>query len=101
MKIKYKQIIITFIIIVLSVVPISYFIANQREKERLDSILKRSTFETRLMAGTALNILLVNGGDLRNTKLDLKDSSTRTLSSFRQGPGITAISSHSIIMQKK
>ena len=73
MKIKYKQIIITFIIIVLSVVPISYFIANQREKERLDSILKRSTFETRLMAGTALNILLVNGGDLRNTKLDLKE----------------------------
>ncbi len=73
MKIKFK-LILTFIIIILAAcLPLSLFILNQQEKQKLALITHQGEINSRILARTTLNILMMNGGDIRGSMVDSQD----------------------------
>ncbi|HOO72794.1 MAG TPA: SpoIIE family protein phosphatase [Spirochaetota bacterium] len=76
MKLKFKQIILFTVIILISVIPLSIFIIKHQEQDRISSLIKRSETECRMFVRTALNVLLINGGDIANARLDLAEMIT-------------------------
>ncbi len=73
MKLKFK-LILTFIIIILTAtLPLSLFILNQQEKQKLALINHQGEINSRIMARTTLNILMMNGGDIQSSMVDSQD----------------------------
>jgi two-component system, sensor histidine kinase ChiS len=73
LKIKYKLIIIFIIIILIATLPLSLFILNQQEKQKVLIITHQGETNSRILARTTLNILLMNGGDIGSSMVDAKD----------------------------
>ena len=73
MKIKYKLIIIFIFIILIATLPLSLFILNQQEKQKILIVTHQGEINSRILARTTLNILLMNGGDVGSSKVDIKD----------------------------
>ena len=73
MKIKYKLIIIFIFIILLATLPLSLFILNQQEKQKILLITHQGEINSRILARSTLNILLMNGGDVASSMVDAKD----------------------------
>ncbi|OHD71653.1 MAG: hypothetical protein A2W19_02325 [Spirochaetes bacterium RBG_16_49_21] len=73
MKIRYKLVIIFIFIIVAASLPLSLFILSQQEKQKLALVKHQGETNSRILARTTLNILLMNGGDIRSSRVDAKD----------------------------
>ncbi|MBN2160562.1 MAG: SpoIIE family protein phosphatase [Spirochaetes bacterium] len=73
MKIKYKLILIFVMVILAATLPLSLFILNQQEKQKLEIVTRQGEINGRVLARTVLNILLMNGGDVRSSMVDAKD----------------------------
>ena len=76
MKLKYKLILLFSIIIIASLLPISFFILRHQEEERIELLLRRSIIDCRMLAHSAMNVLLMSGGDISAAKLDLGEMIT-------------------------
>lgn len=74
MKLKYKLILILILVILAASLPLSLFILNQQEKERLDLIFTQGDANSRILAHTILNILMMNGGDVDSSKVDARET---------------------------
>ena len=70
MKIKYKLIFIFIFIILISSLPLSTFILDRQEKEKLSMIIHQGEIYSKILASSLLNIILMNGGDLDASKID-------------------------------
>ncbi|OHD66856.1 MAG: hypothetical protein A2176_12365 [Spirochaetes bacterium RBG_13_51_14] len=73
MKIRYKLILIFILIILAATLPLSIFILNQQEKQKLNLITHQGEINSRILARTTLNILLMNGGDISSSMVDAKE----------------------------
>ncbi len=73
LKIKYKLIIIFIFIILIATLPLSLFILDQQEKQKILIITHQGEINSRILARTTLNILLMNGGDITSSMVDAKD----------------------------
>jgi two-component system sensor histidine kinase ChiS len=76
MKIRYKLILIFILIILAASLPLSFFILNQQERQKIDLLKHQGETNSRILARTTLNILLMNGGDVRSAMVDAKDMIT-------------------------
>ncbi len=75
MKIKYKLTLIFILIIVAASLPLSLFILNKQEKEKITNLTNMGRLFAMITAETAHNMLIMNGGDIEAAKIDLKDMS--------------------------
>ncbi len=73
MKIKYKLIVIFIAVITLAALPLALFILERQEKERIDLIVHQAAINTRILARSTLNILLMNGADIPASRVDSKE----------------------------
>lgn len=73
MKIRFKLILTFILIILIASLPLSLFILNQQEKQKLDLITHQGEINSRILARTTLNILMMNGGDIWSSMVDAKD----------------------------
>ena len=76
MKIRYILIIAFILTVLLASVPLSIGILTRQENEKLAMIAKQGRLNAQIIAFSALNILLLNGGDLRSSMVDIKDMLT-------------------------
>ncbi|TAL31010.1 MAG: response regulator [Spirochaetes bacterium] len=74
MKIKYKLIIIFVFIIVASTVPFGLFILSQAENESLDTLSQQGKYYSWILSRSASNTLLLNGGDIEASRVDIQDT---------------------------
>lgn len=73
MKLKFK-LVLTFIVIILAAtLPLSLFILNQQEKQKLALITHQGEINSRILARTTINILMMNGGDIQSSMVDARD----------------------------
>ncbi len=73
MKLKFK-LILTFIIIILTAsLPLSLFILSRQEQQKLALITHQGEINSRILARTTLNILMMNGGDIQSSMVDSQD----------------------------
>jgi two-component system sensor histidine kinase ChiS len=73
LKIRFKLILTFILIILIASLPISLFILNQQEKQKLEMISHQGNINSRILARTTLNILMMNGGDVRSSIVDAKE----------------------------
>jgi len=73
LKLKYKLILTFIIIIITATLPLSLFILSQQEKQKLALITHQGEINSRVLARTTLNILMMNGGDIRSSMVDSQD----------------------------
>lgn len=76
MKIRYILIIAFILTVLLASVPLSIGILSRQESEKLAMIAKQGNLNAQIIAFSALNILLLNGGDLGSSMVDIKDMLT-------------------------
>ncbi len=72
MKLKYKLILLLLTVIIFASFPLSYFILLKQEEEKISSVMQRGRIQTRLLAYTVMNTLLVNGGDIDASRIDTR-----------------------------
>lgn len=72
MKLKYKLILLLLIVIIFASFPLSYFILLKQEEEKISSVMQQGKIQTRLLAYTVMNTLLVNGGDIDASRIDTR-----------------------------
>jgi two-component system sensor histidine kinase ChiS len=73
LKIRFKLILTFIFLILIASLPLSLFILNQQEKQKLALITHQGEINSRILARTTLNILMMNGGDIQSTMVDAKD----------------------------
>ncbi|HOD13278.1 MAG TPA: SpoIIE family protein phosphatase [Spirochaetota bacterium] len=73
MKIKYKLILMFILIILFASLPVSLFILQKQEKEKIVSIASQGRILSTILAQSVLNIILANGGDIKTTQVDVKE----------------------------
>lgn len=73
MKIKYKLILIFIILIITVSIPISFYILDQEAKAKITLLSHQVNTNGRIMAKSMLNILLMNGGDISQSRIDAKE----------------------------
>ena len=83
MRIQYKQILAFVVIILFSFLPMSLFILHKQEQEKINMLVRRGLTDSRILARSALNVLLLNGGDIPSSRLDAKET-IRIVASLRQ-----------------
>lgn len=76
MKIKYKLIIIVILIIFCASLPISLFILNEQQNEKIASTTHQGYIFSKIFAQSVLNIILANGGDIKTTQVDTREMMT-------------------------
>jgi len=70
MKIKYKLIIFSILIILCVSIPLSLFILNEYKNNRLSLIRKNGFIYSRMLARSTLSILMMNEGNIQALRLD-------------------------------
>ncbi len=73
MKLKFKLILTFISIIIAATLPLSLFILNQQEKQKLALITHQGEINSRILSRTTLNILMMNGGDIQSSMVDSRD----------------------------
>ncbi len=73
MKIKYKLILTFIIFTAILLIPFFSFIIQKLESETLSYTINQSKTNTRIYAKSVLNILMMNGGDIHSSSVDIKD----------------------------
>lgn len=73
MRIQYKQILAFIIIILISSLPVGFFILHKQEEEKLNLLIRRGMTDARILARSTLNVLLANGGSVAGTSLDARE----------------------------
>jgi two-component system, sensor histidine kinase ChiS len=73
MKLKYKSIIIFIIIITTSSMPLSMYILNKESEDKIFLMKNQGNTYSRILSQLALNIVLMNGGDLKASSIDAID----------------------------
>ncbi len=74
MKIKYKLIVIFVLLILASSVPLGMFILSQAERETLAQLFRQGKYYSWLVSRSSSNILLLNGGDIESSRVDIQDT---------------------------
>ena len=85
MSLKYKIIIILIVSIMLTIVPASLYMMDKRESDLISAIVQQQTVISSIMAQTTLNILLMNGGDIETSCVDVKEMFTFLRPFFSEG----------------
>ena len=73
MKIKYKLILMFILIILLATLPLSLILLSREEGEKIRLITHQGEVHSRILARSALTVLLMNGGGIPSTRVDLKE----------------------------
>ncbi len=73
MKIKYKLILMFILITLFASLPVSLFILNKQEEEKIASIASQGRILSTILAQSVINIILANGGDIKTTQVDAKE----------------------------
>lgn len=73
MKIKYKLILVFIIFSSMLVIPFAGYIINKLESESIKYTISQSRINSRIFAKSVLNILMMNGGDMKASRVDVKD----------------------------
>ncbi len=73
MSFKYKLILLFIIIVITASMPLTLFILEKQEKEKISRIIDENKIISEILARSTLNIILMNGGDVRASKVDCKD----------------------------
>ncbi|MBN2079413.1 MAG: SpoIIE family protein phosphatase [Spirochaetes bacterium] len=71
--IRYKFILILIFMILGSTLPLSLFILDRQERQKLGLLMHQGEINSRILARATFNILLMNGGDIRGSMVDVKD----------------------------
>ncbi len=56
-----------------STLPLSLFILDRQERQKLGLLMHQGEINSRILARATFNILLMNGGDIRGSMVDVKD----------------------------
>ncbi len=70
MKIKYKIIIVMALVIITASLPLTLFILDSQEKEKIRLLLHQGEVQSRILSHAVMNILLMNGGDVEASRVD-------------------------------
>jgi len=73
MKIKYKLILIFILFTAILMVPFFSFLINKMEYETLDYTISQNKTNCSIFAKSVLNILMMNGGEIHTSSVDIKD----------------------------
>jgi hypothetical protein len=73
LKIRFKLILIFICIILVASLPNSRFILNRQEDRKLALITHQGEMNSRILARAALNIILMNGGDISSATVDARE----------------------------
>ncbi len=75
MKLRYKLSLTLALLILVGILPVSVYIVNTQEKERIAAAEARGDFQARLFARNVFNILLMDAGDIAATRVDARELS--------------------------
>lgn len=75
MKLRYKISLTLALLILVGILPVSVYIVNTQEKERIAAAEARGDFQARLFAKNIFNILLMDAGDIAATRVDARELS--------------------------
>lgn len=70
MKIKYKIAIIFILIILFSTIPISLYILQYEENEKISTLTSQAITNSKILSRSAVDILFINGGNLSSSRVD-------------------------------
>ncbi len=73
MKIKYKLILIFILFTAILMTPFFSFLIQKLESETLSYTINQSKTNSKILAKSVLNILMMNGGDIQSSGVDIKD----------------------------
>ena len=73
MSLKYKIIFIVLLCVFLLIVPASWYFMDKREKDQISAIIQQQRIISSMIAQSTLNILLMNGGDITTSAVDIKE----------------------------
>lgn len=73
MKIKYKLILIFILFVAILMTPFFTFIIHKLESETLNYTINQSKTNSKIFSKSVLNILMMNGGDIQSSGVDIKD----------------------------
>ncbi|MFO1469459.1 MAG: SpoIIE family protein phosphatase [Turneriella sp.] len=75
MKLRYKLSLTLALLILVGILPVSVYIVNTQEKERIAAAGARGDFQARLFAKNIFNILLMDAGDITAARVDARELS--------------------------
>ncbi|MCU0846972.1 MAG: SpoIIE family protein phosphatase [Spirochaetes bacterium] len=73
MKIKYKLILMFVSIILAASLPLSLFILESQEDEKMSLIRHQGRINSRILSMAVMNIILMNGGDVAAVRIDARE----------------------------
>ncbi|PKL17499.1 MAG: hypothetical protein CVV49_10610 [Spirochaetae bacterium HGW-Spirochaetae-5] len=73
MKIKYKLILIFILFTALLLTPFFSFLIQKLESATLSYTINQSKTNSKILSKSVLNILMMNGGDIKSSSVDIKD----------------------------
>jgi two-component system sensor histidine kinase ChiS len=73
MKIKYKLILLFILFTGIILTPFFSFLIQKLESETLNYTINQSKTNSKIFAKSVLNILMMNGGDIQSSSVDIKD----------------------------
>ena len=73
MKLKYKIILILIITISTASIPLSLYLLNRHESDRIALTNFYGETNSKILARTSLNIILMNGGNIDGSMVDIRD----------------------------
>ncbi len=76
MPLRYKISLTLAAVILAGILPVSIYIVQTQEKERLSAAEARGTFQAKIFARNIFNILLMDAGDLKAARVDGRELST-------------------------
>ena len=77
MKLRYKLSLTLALLILVGILPVSVYIVNTQEKERIAAAGARGDFQARLFAKNIFNILLMDAGDITAARVDARELSAK------------------------
>ncbi|MCU0847103.1 MAG: SpoIIE family protein phosphatase [Spirochaetes bacterium] len=76
MKLKFKLILAFTAIIITATLPLSVYILDKEEKERMDNIARHGQTVCRIISRSSMNILLMDSADVEQARIDARDIMT-------------------------
>jgi len=73
MKLRYKIILLLIIVITCASLPLSLAIIRQQERDRIMLMNNYGETNSKILARTSLNVLLMNGGNITPAMVDIRD----------------------------
>jgi two-component system sensor histidine kinase ChiS len=73
LKIKYKLIIILTLLVLASTLPLSLFNLQVQKRDKTDALVRSGSLNAGMLSGLAMNIIMMNGGDIKSSSVDLNE----------------------------